>query len=315
LANLADNPHRRSFKAWVLTPGGVTWFSFWLNVVLSAAKIVIGIICRSQALLADGLHSASDFASDIAVLMGLRVAGKPADKTHHYGHRKVSALVAMAVGAMLAAAAAWIVYGSVVKFHDFLDGRSEPINANLPFWIALASVPMKEILFRMIFVVGKRHGDMSLIANAWHSRADAFAALATAIGLGGVVLGGPDWQFLDPLTATILAAFLLVAAWKIIGHSASELLDKAPGSETISSLEKAVSATDGVISFHAFRARQVGGKVAMDIHVQVDPDIPVRDGHAIAHAVRRAVMSGDDSVIEVFVHIEPANTPQAQSPS
>ncbi|MCD6365175.1 MAG: cation diffusion facilitator family transporter, partial [Planctomycetes bacterium] len=144
-----------------------------------------------------------------------------------------------------------------------------------------------------------------LLANAWHHRSDALSSLAAAVGLAAVAVGGRKWAFMDPLTAMVLGTFLLTVAVRIMRTSAAELIDRAPAQKTLDGIELAVARTQGVISYHAVRARQVGGKIAMDIHVQVDPELTVRAGHDIAGAVRRRVMEADSSVIETIVHIEP----------
>jgi len=289
-----------------MTPSGITWGSFLLNVLLMNAKIIIGLLAGSQALVADGVHRASDFVTDIAVLAGLRMSKKPADGTHHYGHLRINTLAAMFVSGSLLGAAALIIYRAVNSLHGYIHGHATgTIQADLPFWLALCSVPMKEGMFRLTRYVGYRTANVSVIANAWHDRADAFASLAAAIGLGGVVLGGSKWQFLDALTAIVLGAFVLVVAFRIAASAANELIDRAPQAATLAKIEKALSETFGVRSFHAFRARELGGKVEMDVHVQVDPTLTVAAGHDIAREVRRRVREADSRVVAVIVHVEP----------
>ncbi len=293
-------------KFWT-TPAGVTWISVAVNILLSAAKIAVGVLCRSQALVADGLHSWSDLATDVPVLAGLRVANRPADDTHHYGHLRVNTLMGLIIGAILLGVGGVIAYNAINSLHTHIHGH-EPagVEAGLPFWVALASAPVKELLFRLMRAVGRKASNPSVIANAWHSRVDALAAAATAVGLGGVIIGGPTWGFLDPLTAIVLAAFIVVVAAKIMGSAASELIDRAPGKEVLANIEKALAETEGVRGFHAFRARKLGGKVEMDVHVQVDPELTVAAGHDIAAEVRRRVQQADRSVVQVIVHVEPA---------
>jgi cation diffusion facilitator family transporter len=293
-----------------MTPKGITWVSVWVNVVLSGVKMVVAVFCNSQTLLADGLHSGSDLFTDVAVLAGLRVSSRPADPTHHYGHRRIATLVGLFIGLVLAGAAVWIVAESLIVFHDYIHKHGAvALEAGLPFWVALASAAPKEVMFRLTRRVGHRVRDVSVMANAWHHRTDAFAALAAAAGLGGVLLGGADWRFLDPLTATVLAAFLIVASARIMSSSASELIDRSPGGKVLTVVEQAIARTEGVKTHHAFRARQVGGKVEMDVHVQVDPGLTVRQGHDIASAVRDEVQRADPHVVEVIVHVEPAEGP------
>ena len=287
------------------SPRGVTWLGLATNVALSAVKLVVGALFLSQTLIADGLHSASDLITDVAVLAGLRVSKKPADETHHYGHRRVSTLVGAFVGAVLLVAAVWIAFSAVRTLRHPRDR----VLGMLPFAVAAASIPLKEALFWITRYVGRRAGNISLLANAWHHRTDAFTSVAAAAGLAGAALGGTNWAFLDPLTAIVLAAFLVVVSVRIIGEGASELIDRAPSPATLEGIEQAVAQTRGVRGYHAFRARKVGGKVEMDIHVQVDPNLTVREGHDVATAVRQKVVQADPNVVEVIVHIEPTEGP------
>lgn len=286
-----------------MTPRSVTWASVVANMALAAAKILAGIFTYSQTILADGLHSGSDLVTDIAVLAGLRVSSRPADSGHNYGHGRVSTLVAMFVGAALLAAAGWIAYSAISSLHE---GSRHNVSPDLPFWLAMISIPVKEILFRVTRTIGRRTGNLSLIANAWHHRTDAFTSIAAAIGLGGVIIGGADWQFLDAMTAMVLTAFLIVVAMQIMIKSGSELIDSAPSEESLAQIEEAVTGTAGVVSYHAMRARQVGGAVEMDIHIQVDPLLTVGQGHDIAAAVKRRLLESPCDISEVIVHIEPA---------
>lgn len=286
-----------------MTPRGVTWLGLAANSALSAAKILAGHFCLSQAILADGLHSASDLITDIAVLAGLRTASKPADGGHHYGHRRVSTLVGMFIGTVLLLSAAWIMYKAIGR----LRHPAGDVRGALPFVLAVVSIPIKELLFRITRYAGKRASNVSLLANAWHHRSDAVSSVAAAAGLGGVLFGGPGWGFLDEVTAIVLGAFLAVIAGRIIFSAAEELIDRAPAAATLADIAQALQQTRGVQGYHAFRARQVGGKVAMDVHIQVDPALTVREGHKIASAVRRRIMQTDPSVLEVIVHVEPAD--------
>ena len=176
----------------------------------------------------------------------------------------------------------------------------------VPLALALVSIVIKEALFRATRRVARHSGNVALEANAWHHRSDAFSSVAAAMGLAGVALGGSGWACLDPLMALVLSAFLAATAVRIIWQSGGELVDRAPDAATLATIERTVGGTAGVRSYHAFRARRVGGKIAMDIHVQVDPGLTVRQGHEIAGAVRREVMQADGRVIEAVVHIEPA---------
>lgn len=283
------------------TPKGITWFSVWVNSFLSLGKIAAGVFCSSQAILADGVHSISDLATDIAVLAGLRVSGKPADTDHHYGHLRITTLVTMFVGAALLATAAWIVIQAIITLRE-PHGDVRPA---LPFWIAVTSIVVKEALYQMTVRVGRRAGDASVVANAWHHRSDSWSSIAAAAGLAGIALGGPSWAFLDHVTAIVLSVFLIAVGVRIVRDSAGELIDRAPDSTTQARIEAIVAGTPGVRDHHAVRARRMGGKVELDVHILVDPDQSVREGHDIATDVRRRLLESEHDVIEVVIHIEP----------
>lgn len=273
-----------------------------MNIALSIAKVAVGLAFRSQTLVADGLHSISDLVTDSAVLVGLRVSAKPADSDHHYGHGRVTTLVAMFVGAALLLTAVWIAYRAIVTFGDT---QAMP-SAFVPFWVATCSVAPKEWLYRLTRAVGIKVGNASLVANAWHHRTDAFTSMAAAVGLAGVAFGGPDWAFLDNLTAVVLSSFLAVAAIRFIHGSLAELIDSAPDQSVTGCIEDAVTGTPGVLGFHALRIRKVGGSLTLDVHVQVDPQSTVVAGHDVASDVKRRVIACGCSVVEAVVHVEPA---------
>ncbi len=290
-----------------VTAEGVTWIGLGANAALAVAKVLAGSLLHSRAILADGLHSGSDLVTDVAVLAGLQAARKPPDACHPYGHRRLETLTSMFVGLVLLAAAGWIIYDAV----HALQQPTAPIAAGLPFALALLSVPVKEVLFRITRYVGQRTGNVSLRANAWHHRSDAVTSVAAAIGLAAVEFGGPRWAFLDSVTAVVLGAFLVIVAIGIMHAAAAELVDRAPGRDVIESIERAVVDTRGVRGYHAVRARQSGGRVEMDIHVQVDPQLSVAAGHDIATAVRDRVQEKVPEVSQVIVHVEP--DPEADS--
>jgi len=287
-----------------MTAKGVTWAGLICNIALAGGKITAGLIFASQAILADGLHGASDMATDLAVLAGLNVSGRAADGCHPYGHRRVGTLVAMGVGAALLGAALIIVLGAIGSLRE----PSRPVVSIVPFCLAVITIPVKEILFRVTRRVARRDDNIALQANAWHHRSDAVTSVAAAVGLAGVAVGGDRWAFLDPLTGIVLSAFLVVVAVRIMHRSACELVDRAPDQATLDGIRAVLRETDGVRDFHAMRARQIGGKLAMDVHILVDPALTVAEGHEIATTLKHRVMAHDERVIEVVVHVEPARS-------
>ncbi len=283
------------------------WSAVLIDLVLCIAKILAGVFFASRAILADGLHTASDLVTDVAVLFGVGASEKPPDGAHHYGHRRIATLISMFVGLAIMGAGAWIAYSAIISFNR----PYEPVRGYMPLAMAALSVVCKEFLFRISRSAGRRSSNMALLANAWHHRTDVFTSLAATAGLAGVAIGGPRWQFLDSLTAAVLAAFLLGVAWRIIAGGASELTDRAPGGDVLEKITHAISSTPGVRSYHKFRARRSGGKISADVHVQVDPQLTVRQGHDIASDVRRRVMETCHDVTEVIVHVEPAESGRA----
>ncbi|MFP4053279.1 MAG: cation diffusion facilitator family transporter [Phycisphaerae bacterium] len=273
-----------------------------VNLSLMLAKVAGGLVFRSQAILADGVHSATDLVTDFAILAGLRFSSQPADGRHPYGHHRISTLVAMFVGILLLGAGGWIGYQAVMSLREGREGT----DALVPFLLAVGTIPLKEVLFRLTRAVGRSSGDVSVRANAWHHRSDAFTSLAAAVGIGGVLLGGPDWAFLDHVTAVLLSVFLAVAAVRIIHESAGELIDASPDEETLAQMTQIIGDTPGVRDYHAVRARRLGGRIEMDLHVLVDPMLTVEEGHEIATNVKRKLLKSPINVSEVIVHIEPA---------
>ena len=285
-----------------MSPVGITCAGLGGNVVLSVVKVLGGLAFGSRTLLADGIHSVSDLASDVAVLAGLKVSGRRPDQSHPYGHRRVQALVSMGIGATVLAAAIGVGISAVKRWHQ---GQFTTYGW-APLCMALISVVVKEVLYRLTHRVGRRGGDSSLLANAWHHRSDAVSSLAAAAGMFGVAAGGARWAFLDHLTAIALAALLIVIGLKLIAQPAQELIDRAPARELMAGIASVMEETDGVCGYHAFRMRQLGGKLEMDVHIQVRPALTVAEGHEIATMLQRRIMRADEKITSVTIHIEPA---------
>jgi len=284
-----------------MTPKRVTLLGLATNVGLAAVKVTVGLLTGARALLADGLHSVSDLASDAAVLLGLRFSGRPADEDHHYGHRRVATLVSMAVGVSLLVTSGWIIYDAIASY-----GQPHRIQVGLlPFLVAVGSMAPKELLYHVTRRVGRRAKDPSVVANAWHHRTDAFTSLAAAAGIAGATFGGQRWAFLDRFAAALLAAFLAVTAVKLVKDAVEELVDRAPGREMVRRIGRAVDAVPGVRSSHRLRVRKMAGSLTMDVHVLVDPELSVAQGHTIATAVQEKVEKCECDILEAVVHVEP----------
>ncbi len=285
-----------------LSARGVTWLGLIINAALAVVKVTAGVLLRSQTLTADGLHAASDLTTDLATLLSLGISHRPPDRLHPYGHRRMGTMIGLGISLALGAAAVWVFWRSMM----LLGGRTDqPTVTPWAMVVVAATIPVKEVLYRMTMSIGRRTNDLTVKANAWHHRSDAFTSLAAAIGLAGVAIGGEEWAFLDAATALVLAAFLLAIAVRIGLRAVAELVDRAPSEATQEAIRQAVADTGGVSTFHAFRAREIGGRVAVDVHVQVDGDLTVREGHDIARAVKARILEAGPAVMDVMVHIEP----------
>lgn len=288
----------------------VTLWGVVVNLLLAGGKIASGVFFGSQAVLADGVHSLTDLVSDLAVLASLQMGDRPADDCHPYGHRRIHTLVALFVGMALLAAGGGIAYQAVRS----MLAPPEILRGGVPLAMSLLTIPLKEWLFRVTHRVAVQVRNPALEANAWHHRSDAVTSLAASLGLAGAMFLGPGWAFLDGLTAAVLSAFLMVAAFRIIRSSAAELVDRSPAEAQMQRISRIVSDTPGVQHYHAVRARKLGEMVEMDVHVEVDPEMSVQDGHAIASDVRRRIRAEEPDVTEVIVHVEP-HQPQPKEES
>jgi len=285
-----------------MDPTSVTVIGLVANIALSIAKVSLGLLFGSNVLLADGIHSGGDLVSDVAVLAGLNVSRRQADDSHPYGHRRFQTLVGLLIGGIVVASAVAVVIIAVEKWR-----RGVKIAYGwTPFFVAIASVVIKEVLFRLTRRVGRETGDTAVLANAWHHRSDAFSSIAAAAGMLGVALGGAAWGFLDHVTAIALAGVLIAMGLKLCFDAAQELVDRAPARAIMDHIGSIVARTEGVRTYHAFRMRQAAGTLEMDVHIQVDPTLTVGEGHDIAREVRRRIVLADPNVTSVIVHVEPA---------
>jgi cation diffusion facilitator family transporter len=279
----------------------VTWIGLLTNISLSGLKFAAGYFGRSQALIADAIHSLTDTTTDIAVIAGSHYWSRPPDESHPYGHRRLETLVTAFIGLMLAAAGIGIGWQAISTLHEQHDSP--------PGWIALyaamASIITKEILYRWTAAVGKKIKSPALAANAWHHRTDAISSLPVLIAVGGALLF-PSWSFLDRVGAVVVSIFILHAAMKIIWPAVSELIDAGAPEEIQKKIAKIVCNTSGVREVHAVRSRYVSSSIQIDMHIVVDGSISVREGHEIADKVENSIISGLPEVVDVVVHVDPS---------
>ena len=279
----------------------VTWIGLLTNIGLSGLKFAAGYFGRSQALIADAIHSLTDTTTDIAIIAGSHYWSRPADEDHPYGHRRLETLVTAFIGIMLVAAGIGIGWEAISTLHK----KQTASPGWIAFYAAMASIVVKEVLYRWTAAVGKKIKSPALAANAWHHRTDAISSLPVLIAVGGALIF-PAWSFLDRVGAVIVSIFILHAAMKIIWPAVSELIDAGVPEEIQKKIMGIASNTMGVREVHAIRSRYISSSIQIDLHIVVDGNISVREGHTIADSVEGNIIGGIPEVLEVVVHVDPS---------
>ncbi|MDE6342096.1 MAG: cation diffusion facilitator family transporter [Muribaculaceae bacterium] len=299
-----DKPEENVAQEEIRVGKHVTWIGFWTNMALSVLKILAGVIGRSSAMIADGIHSASDLITDIAVVLVLGVSRKKADSSHSYGHGKIETFVTFIIALLLAAVGIGILVDGVKRAIAFFEGES----ISSPTWIALAmaivSILAKEWLFRFTRKAARRIHSPAMEANAWHHRSDAFSSLATLAGIAGAMFLGPGWRFLDPLAAALVSVLIITMAVKMARTSVRELLEASLPASEAESIRQIILSTPGVRDYHHFRSRSNGNTRIIDFHIKLDPDITLRRAHDIATTVENAIKENFSPAV-VNIHMEP----------
>jgi cation diffusion facilitator family transporter len=278
----------------------VTLIGMFLNLFLAVIKVIAGYFGKSQSIIADGVHSLSDCSTDIAVLIGLKYWNQPPDHCHPFGHRRIETIVAVFIGIILLLAGIGLGYEAITKFRNGCFQKPEWI----AFYAAIASIIVKEILFQWTVKVAHELKSPALEANAWHHRSDAISSVAVAFAIG-IIRIYPNWAILDPVAALAVGIFIIQAAISIIKPSLSELTDAGATKEQLNQIEKLVLAVEGVESIHALRTRFHGPALRVDLHIQVNGNITVKEGHEIASVAKYRLLEKGPDIIDVLIHIEP----------
>ena len=285
----------------------VTWVGLITNVLLAGLKFAGGVIGHSQAVVADAVHTLSDIVTDVAILVGVRFWSRPPDPSHPHGHRKVETLVTFGIGVALLAAGFGLLWNAVEGLSLHYHGKG--LHRVLPRWPALAaalmSIVCKESLYRWASAVGRRVRSLPLLANAWHNRSDALSSVPAALAVGAAMIE-PRWSFLDDVGAIVVSLMIFQASLKIVRSSFGKLADAAAPKEEVEGLQRLAEEVDGVRQVHALRTRYLGClNLAVDLHVLVDGDRTVREGHDIASVVKRTLLESHPDIVDVVVHLEP----------
>ena len=276
-----------------------TFASIFVNILLSIGQIVLGVIGNSQALIADGVHTLSDLSTDTLVLYAIWHGSKEADDDHPYGHGRIETAATVFLGLLLAIVGAGIAINAALR----LTAPEEILTpAPITLLMAVITILSKEGLYRYTISIANRVHSNILRANAWHHRSDAISSVIVLIGIGGSIMGLP---YFDSLAAIGLGSMIirmgLLLSWKAM----KELIDTALGQEEVEAIGKTIGNIDGVIDLHMLRTRLMGGRALVDVHLQVDGDISVSEGHQISENVRASVINEFESVDDILVHIDP----------
>lgn len=285
----------------------VTWVGFWVNAALMVLKLFFGYYGHSDALVADGYHSLSDFATDFIVLFCVGMAYKRPDAEHPYGHGKYETLASLLIAAILFGVAVGIGYSGVATIVGFFRGIEIPRPDIWTLLVALLSIGAKEWMYRYTYRTGDELGSSVLKTNAWHHRSDALSSVATLIGVGMAFFLGEKYRIFDPIASIIIGILIAYSAVKMAMPSVGELLEMSIPAKQLHAVEKAIRECPGVVRYHSLRARRNGHSYVVDVNIHVDPQITVAKGHEIATRVEQRLREilGRDLII--YVHTEPEN--------
>ena len=275
-----------------------TWVSVAVNLLLTAVQVLVGLHAGSQALVADGIHSLSDLVADFMVLLAAQHSKKGADADHHYGHHRYENAASLVLGGLLLAVGLGMLWSAANKLQQ---PEHIPQVQLIALWVALGALLAKELLFRYMLAIAEKVRSSMLIANAWHARSDAASSLVVAIGIGGNLLGYP---LLDPVAALIVGFMVSRMGWTFAWDALHDLMDRAVSEEEIAEIRNILLQTPGVLGLHDLRTRRMGDLIVVDVHLEIDADMTVEQGHDIAVDASQRVKAGLP-VLNVMTHVDP----------
>ena len=279
-----------------------TWVSVGVNLGLTCVQIAVGLVSRSQGLVADGVHSLSDLVADFVVLFANRHSQKEADQDHPYGHQRFETAASLVIGVLLLAVGFGMVWTAA---HKLQNPNLIPRVGMAALGVACAALVVKELLFRYMIDVAKRVKSSLLVANAWHARSDAASSLVVALGIIGNLSGFP---ILDPIAALIVGFLIAKMGWTFGWEALSDLVDRSVDEQEVDAIRQTLSGTPGVSGVHDVHTRKMGDMIVVDAHIEVDADLTVEAGHAIAVAARLRVLQRH-RVLNLMTHVDPWRRP------
>ena len=283
----------------------VTLIGGVVNVVLLLFKFIAGILGHSAAMVADAVHSLSDFVTDIVVLVFIRISGKPKDKSHDYGHGKYETLALTIIGLALLAVAIGIIYSGTTKIISWANGEDLGAPGILALWAALLSIVLKEGVYRYSMVKARELNSQAVEANAWHHRSDALSSVGTAVGIGGAIFMGQRWTVLDPIASVIVGAFIVKVSVELLRKGIGDLMEQSLPDAVEEEILHLVASLPGDVKPHDLRTRRIGNHYAIELHILMDGDLSLREAHDKASEVEDLLRDHYGKETHVAVHVEP----------
>ena len=276
-----------------------------VNVILLLFKFVAGVIGHSSAMIADAVHSLSDFVTDIIVLVFVKISNKPQDKSHDYGHGKYETLALTIIGIALMAVAIGIIVKGAVKIASWANGETLEAPGVLAFWAAVVSMVVKEAVYHYSIIKAKQLDSKAVEANAWHHRSDALSSIGTAVGIGGAIFLGQRWVILDPIASVVVGAFIVKVAFDLLKNGIGDLMEQSLPDQVEDEILSLARGVDGVTEPHDLRTRRIGNHYAIELHILMDGGISLKEAHDKASEVEDILRQRYGSDTHVVVHVEP----------
>ena len=283
----------------------VTLMGSVVNVVLLVFKFMAGILGGSAAMIADAVHSLSDFLTDIVVLLFVKISSKPEDKDHDYGHGKYETLATSLIGVALLCVGLYILYNGSYRTWAAFNGVPIEQPGIVALWAALFSIVMKEWTYRFTAKVGKEVQSQAVVANAWHHRSDALSSIGTAVGIGGAIFLGKDWAVLDPIAAVVVSIFIIRTAAMLVSGALDELLEKSLPDAEERQIAEIVQSEPEVSGMHHLCTRRIGSRIAIEMHLRMPGNISLNESHAHATNIERKLRSHFGERTHINIHVEP----------
>ena len=275
------------------------------NMALLTFKFVAAVLGHSSAMMADAIHSLSDFITDLVVLVFVRLSAKPQDQSHDYGHGKFETFATFIIGLALVVAAVGIIVAAVLKVVRWAQGATLEAPGMLALWAALLSILVKEVLFRYTVSRGKALESQALVANAWHHRSDALSSIGAAAGIGGAILLGSRWTVLDPVASILVGLMLMKVAYDLLKASVDELTESSLPEGMEQEIAAIIDSFPGITEPHNLRTRRIGNRIAIEAHVRMDGNMPLREAHDCASAIERKLKERFGPATHTSIHMEP----------